>query len=127
MCPSSRKSLSRNPMKIATIIIAVAISFSVTSATAQLIVDAGGPRNLFYSVSGNDKNGLDGFYPYLETASKSVGVTYFGAPPQRLGLTLIGADVKLTAVDGLQQFIKFERWPQIQGTLLANKTWAYSV
>jgi hypothetical protein len=94
------------------------------SAEAQLIVDAGGVRNLFYTVGGNDKGGLDGFHANLETGSKSAGVTYFGYPTRLLENTLLGADVKVTALDGLDELIKFDRWPQIQTTLLANKTWA---
>ena len=98
------------------------------SLHAQLLIDAGGPRDAFYS-SGGTAEGLDGLHAKLDTALKDVELTYLGKPMTWLGIPdlMLGATLKAAAIDGLPQFFRFERWPKTELSLIANKTWTKSI
>jgi len=93
-----------------------------STAHAQLMVDAGGPRDMFFS-SGEDATGLAGFHAKLNTDDKGVALTYFGKPANYLGLWAM--DLKVSAVDGVGEFFRFERWPKMDLSIIGNKTFSY--
>ena len=95
---------------------------------AQLLIDAGGPRDAFYS-SGGTADGLDGLHAKFDTAPKDVELTYLGKPMTWLGIPdlMLGATLKASAIDGLPQFFRFERWPKTDLSLIANKTWTKAI
>ena len=95
---------------------------------AQLLIDAGGPRDAFYT-SGGTADGLDGLHAKLNTGAKGVDLTYLGKPVTWLGISgvMLGATLKASAIDGLSEFFRFERWPQTELSLIANKTWTHDI
>lgn len=83
------------------------------SVKAQLVVDAGGPRNSFYGMSAGTNGStlaLKGLSLKLDTAAQSVEALYFHPLPAKgLSEWLWGADLKFTAANGV---LNLNAWPQ---------------
>src|SRR5206468_3531223 len=111
-------------MKLSKVVGGLAALLPSLSAYGQLLIDAGGPRDVFF-FSGPTAAGLDGLHIKVDTSRKGLDFDYLGYPTTALSLenVLLGGAVKATAVDGLEQFFRFERLPKIELLLLANKTW----
>jgi hypothetical protein len=110
--------------RILTMLTAIQLFASVSQG--QLIVDATGPRDIFFTDEAKSSNGLP-FNLKLDTASKSIsGYHFFPSLSQAEGngsileTLLFGLSLKLTAVDGLDQVLN--RWPESAFSGLINYT-----
>jgi hypothetical protein len=88
------------------------------SARAQLFVDNGGPRDIFFD-STADKDSVNGLLSKIDTGDKSASFSYYGRPFAGQPF-ILGGKAKLTASDGLDEFFRFQRFPQTDLSLLGN-------
>ncbi|MGA2173795.1 MAG: hypothetical protein ABSH38_02315 [Verrucomicrobiota bacterium] len=105
------------------------VGATVTDLYGQLVVDAGGPRDSFYS-SASSTLGLSGLAVKLNTDPESLEATYlsgtlFGKQPlpEGSGNWLYGLDVKFSAVNGV---LNMNSWPKTDLSPLLNHTWITS-
>lgn len=86
---------------------------------AQLFVDNGGPRDIFFDATTDGKK-LNGFVGKFDSAEKSLSASYFGRPKGVEGNVLFGLKAKVDAVDGLDELVKLEHWPRAEISFLGN-------
>lgn len=112
------------------------LAAAAPAAHAFIIIDTAGPRELFAS-TGDDKP-FSNFSAKLSTKDKALTGWYVfhnGAPRDReysaplpVGtisgkrIFTAGANVKVKAVNGLEEFFKFDKTPSLEAGLLANWT-----
>lgn len=89
---------------------------------AQLYLDNAGPRDVLFAAPEDFLKGDNRLRLKLDTDAQSLGATYFWRPPWEKGAPggghWVGALVaSVRAVDGLEELVKFDRWP---GTELAG-------
>jgi hypothetical protein len=121
--------------RICALIILGIAATNLSDLRAQLVVDAGGPRNAFFGTdlsSDGGTFGLKGFSTKLDTAAQSLEGIYFSRtlfgrtnvlhdPANGLGGWLYGLDLKFTAQNGV---LNLNSWPQTDLSAIINYSWA---
>jgi hypothetical protein len=106
------------------ILLGTAVCMLHTELHAQVLVDAGGARNVFFSASAPSSNmffGLKGTDFKLDTAAKSAELLYFH--PNGNSHWLWGLDLKVAAVNGIENL---NSWPQTTVSGIGNYSWQSS-
>jgi hypothetical protein len=119
------------PLATAGLMAAVTVLMIAPKASGQFIVDAAGPRNVFYTDPSKGSNTLFkgfNFNPQI-TSTPSLDLDYFSGPIAALspksmhGVFIWGLDTKVTAADGITQFFQFNQIPQLNISAIANLSW----
>ena len=87
-------------------------------AQAQLFVDYGGARNIFYNAGKQDDS--SGFSK-IDTAEKSFSLNFWKLN-QAGSVWRFGGTIKAIAQDDLTEIFKGKKAPKIEGNVLANRT-----
>jgi hypothetical protein len=119
------------PRVAANLLAVAAVLLLAPTLGAQFLVDAAGPRNVFYTDPSKGSNSFfKGFNFNPEITSKpSLDLDYFSGPIAALspanvhGVFIWGLDTKVTASDGITQFLQFNHIPQLNFSAIANLSW----
>ncbi len=105
-------------------VLLAALALAPSAAQAQLIIDRAGARDLLFGSDLEQLNKESKVRLTFDSKDKSAALGYFSARPLELagGSLRFGLRPKITALDGWDQFFKFNRVPGVEFSGIANWT-----